>query len=274
MKRKSSTGCFSPRAARSRCAAVSASARSACAASRARHYVGRRARRRGQAGERSVTVRGYGAACAASGQASHGLDELGGVVADVADGLRDDVVVEGLGERRRGVDRGIQHVADVVGRRVEPGVGVVGVEEQRHPIVDRSEAADRVAREDREAQQPARGIVVGLRRVLPPLVEPRHEQRRAVGGVDVVRDLLAVDLLPLVVAGCRHHRAPLLERLAEHRLVFELFGAGVEGARADRGILRPRRDRVPSAPTRAAASGGSVFAESSTIATRAVGATL
>ncbi len=98
------------------------------------------------------------------------------------------------------------------------------------------------------------GVVVGQRGVLPPLVQPGHEQRRAVGGVDVVRDLRAVDLLPLVVAGCRHHRASLLERLAEHRLVFELFGARVEGARRRSTDPSPTPGRVPTAPSRAGAS--------------------
>ena len=62
-----------------------------------------------------------------------GLDQLGGVVAHVADRLGHDVVVQGLGHCRRGVDRGIQHITDVVGRGIEPCVGVIRINRLRVP---------------------------------------------------------------------------------------------------------------------------------------------
>ena len=70
---------------------------------------------------------------------------------------------------------------------------------------------------------------------------------RAVGGMDVVRDLRAVDR-----SSTRSSRMPgstarrFVERLPEHRLVLELLGAGVERARADRRVLRPRGDESPA----------------------------
>ncbi len=92
------------------------------------------------------------------------------------------------------------------------------------PVVDVRQLRRGGPGDDGGAHHPALGVVVGLARVLPELVEPGQRHDVPVGRVQVVR-LLALaggpglGLLPLEVAVGGQQRAPNRERAGERRLL-------------------------------------------------------
>lgn len=101
--------------------------------------------------------------------------------------------------------------------------------------------------EDRAAEEPAPGIVLGQRRVRPELVEAGEGEDVVRLGVKVVRDLLPVlGLLPFVLALRGNQGSALHGCFAERGLHQDGFAPGIDQPRADLEVFGPGRDQAPA----------------------------
>ena len=70
--------------------------------------------------------------------------------------------LQSVGDNPCSVDCGIQDVSRIVDSGIEPGIGVIGIHENGHPVVERAESTGGGAGEDREREHPPVVRVFGL----------------------------------------------------------------------------------------------------------------
>ena len=147
------------------------------------------------------------------------------------------------------------HLVEVLVARVEPGVPVLALEDQRLPVVDAVQAGLGVGGDDREGRQPGLGVVAVRdatcrartrrdRRSPPTLPSARWVKNGCLRGLPLA-SLTAGDFCHSYQpsAGTRQRRdaaALANDALLQHRL-----GPGVDHPHADLGVLGPARHQAP-----------------------------
>ncbi len=113
-------------------------------------------------------------------------------------------------------------------------------EDDRHPVVDLGEVLIRGRHDDRTRFQHA------PIRSLPTLPQSRTGEHSTIGAKDVPRLLdLAVDDLPLVVAGGGDQASPLFERTAKRQLQRDRLPPRIDQLRTGLRVFRPTRHQPP-----------------------------
>jgi len=125
---------------------------------------------------------------------------------------------------------------------LEPRVVLPVREDHWHPVVDRRRELVRGRGDDRAALEDG---PVGRLAVLPDRPETGEGERELAPDLEEPGLLAPVDLLPLVEAGSRDQATPLLERVAERRLLGQCLAAGVDQAVADRPLPGPEGHQPP-----------------------------
>ena len=179
-----------------------------------------------------------------------GVEELGAVVAHVVDLGADRV---GLEAARCGGHQQLLELVDVGETGIEPGGVPLGLDQERHPVVDVTHRVLGGRGQHRAGPGEPLGVVLVAGRVAPDLVEPGHREHAAVGRADEERLLdglaglgLLLGGVPLEVAVRRQQAPPRRERPPERRLLVHGLHAGVDHLVADRGVLGPERHQSPA----------------------------
>jgi len=111
-------------------------------------------------------------------------------------------------------------------RAVRPRLEIGLVEDHRHSIMNRPRQRVRLRDNDRARHYGLPGLGI-----LPPISEAREAQGAAICSTDVIRRLAIGADNPFVIAARRNDASVALENVAEHRLVDDALGAGIEASR-------------------------------------------
>src|SRR6187549_100979 len=108
----------------------------------------------------------------------------------------------------------------------------------------------------RAGAQPGRVVLRRLARVAPDLVNARHNEQTTVGPMNEERLLawlasaasagLLFSCVPLIEAVRRQDAAAGAKGTPERRLLRHCFEPSIDHSRADRSVLRPRRNQPPN----------------------------